>query len=331
MGDDLVAVSGATGFIGSAVVRQLLSAGRPVRALVEPGANPKNLEGLSVDSVTVDVCDHSGMRRALEGVATYFHLAAIYKVWLPDPEPIYRVNLEGTTVSLLAARAAGVRRVVYTSSIAAVGLRDDGTPSDETVPFNLYDIANEYILTKHLSERTAMRFAEAGDPVVIVNPAFPFGERDIAPTPTGGIILTILRGEVPALSQGGFCAIDVEDVAAAHLAAETKGRVGERYILGNHNITFADFVRLVCEVAGKKAPKLIIPSKVGEALAFAMETWADKVSHSHPRITLKSAQYMQRRVWFDGSKARRELGLPETPLVASIERAVRYFRDSDMV
>lgn len=286
---------------------------------------------MSLDTVTVDVCDHAGMRRALEGVASYFHLAAIYKVWLPDPEPIYRVNLEGTTASLLAARAAGVRRVIYTSSIAGVGLRDDGTPSDETVPFNLYDIANEYILTKHLSERIALRFAEAGDPIVIVNPAFPFGERDIAPTPTGGIILTILRGEVPALSPGGFCAIDVEDVAAAHLAAETKGRVGERYILGNHNVTFADFVRLVCEIAGKKPPKLTIPTKLGEALAFAVETWADKVSHSQPRVTLKGAQYMQRRVWFDGSKARRELGMPETPLVDSVERAVRYFRQSGMV
>ena len=204
MSNDPVAVSGATGFIGSAVVRELLAARRSVRALVEPGANTSNLDGLGVDKVTVDICDHEGMVGALEGCASYFHLAAIYKVWVPDPAPIFRVNLEGTTNSLLAAQRAGVRKVVYTSSIAAVGLRDDGTPSDETVPFNLYGIANEYILTKFLSERIAVRFAEAGHPIVIVNPALPFGERDIAPTPTGGIILSVLRKQVPAVSPGGF-------------------------------------------------------------------------------------------------------------------------------
>ena len=328
--DNLAAVSGATGFIGSAVVRQLLGDGRSVRCLVEPGAKTDNLDGLDVEMVTVDVCDHEGMASALDGAAAYYHLAAIYKTWMENPEPMYRVNLEGTTASLLAARRVGIKRVVYTSSIAAVGLREDGEPSDESVPFNLYDIANEYILTKHLSERLALRFAEAGDPIVIVNPAFPFGERDIAPTPTGGIVLSVLRKEVPALSPGGFCAIDVDDVARAHVAAETKGRIGERYILGNHNVTFAQFVHLVSEIAGLKAPRLEIPTKVGEALAFGFEMWANHVTHSRPRVTLKAAQYMQRRVWFDGSKARRELGMPETPLAESVERSVRYFRDAGM-
>jgi dihydroflavonol-4-reductase len=324
--DGLAAVSGATGFIGSAVVRELLSQRTRVRALCEPGADTRNLEGLDVEVRTVDVCDHEAMRRALEGVATYFHLAAIYKVWLPDPEPIYRVNLEGTTASLLAAQRAGVTRVVYTSSIAGVGLRDDGTPSDENVPFNLYDIANEYILTKHLSERIAMRFAESGAPIVIVNPAFPFGERDIAPTPTGGIVLAVLRGEVPGIPTGGFCAVDVADVAYAHVAAATKGRVGERYILGNHNVTFGEFVELVCEVAGMKKPRVPIPAAVGRTLARGFEMWSNHVSHTPPRATLKSALYMQRRVWFSGEKARRELGMPCTPLAESVRRAVDYFR-----
>ena len=307
------AVSGATGFIGSAVVRRLLADGRPVRAIVEPGAKTDNLDGLDVEQVTADVTDYGAMCEALVDCAAYYHLAAIYKIWLPDPDPIYRVNLEGTTASMLAAQKAGVARVVYTSSIAAVGLRDDGTPSDETVPFNLYDIANEYILTKHLSERIALRFAEAGVPIVIVNPAFPFGERDIGPTPTGRIIVSVLRGEVPALSPGGFCAVDVEDVALAHVAAETKGKIGERYILGNHNVTFADFVRLVCDVAGLKAPTVTLPTGVGRALAFGFESWAKNVSKTEPRVTVKGAAYMQRRVWFDGDKARRELGMPTTP------------------
>ncbi len=326
-----VAVSGATGFIGSAVVRELVAAGRQVRALCEPGADTKNLDGLPVEVCTVDVCDFNGMAKALEGCATFFHLAAIYKLWLPDPAPIYRVNLEGTTTSMLAAQRAKVGRVIYTSSIAAVGLRDDGEPSDESVPFNLYDIANEYILTKYLSERIAMRFAEAGVPIVVVNPAFPFGERDIAPTPTGRIIVSVLRGEVPATVPGGFCAVDVADVAKAHVAAETKGRIGERYILGNHNVTFANFVTLVCDVAGMKPPKLHVPGAVGTALAYGFQAWSDLFTHREPRVTVKAAAYMQRQVWFDGQKARRELGMPVTPLADSIARSVRYFRESGMV
>lgn len=333
----LAAVSGATGFVGSAVVRHLLSAGRPVRALVEPGADRSNLAELRkelgpdasarLEEVEADVCNQSAMARALEGAHAYYHLAAIYKVWTPNPATIYRVNLEGTTASLLAAQAAGVRRIVYTSSIAGVGLRGDGTPADETVEFNLYDIANEYILTKYLSERIAMRFAESGLPVVVVNPAFPFGPRDVAPTPTGRIIVALLRGQVPGVGEGGFCSVDVDDVAAAHVAAETKGRIGERYILGNHNVPFAEFCRLVCEVAGCRPPKLHIPNAVGMSIAAGMEAWSSLVSHKEPRATRKSIAYMQRGAYFDGSKARRELGMPSTPLIDSIERSVRWFRE----
>jgi dihydroflavonol-4-reductase len=332
----VAAVSGATGFIGSAVVRKLLADGRTVRALVEPGADPKNLDDLCkempdaanrLERIQVDVCDCARMTGALEGAAVYFHLAAIYKVWTPDPRAIYRVNIEGTTASMLAARAAGVGRVVYTSSIAAVGLHDDGTPADEGVEFNLYDIANEYILTKFLSERVAMQFAASGLPVVVVNPAFPFGPRDIGPTPTGRIILALLNGEVPGVGEGGFCAVDVDDVAAAHVAAETRGRVGERYILGNHNVTFREFFGLVCEIGGKPPPRLHIPRLLGQGIALGMELWSDLVSHTEPPATVRGLRYMQRLAYFDGAKARRELGLPATPLAESVERAVKWFRD----
>jgi dihydroflavonol-4-reductase len=328
----LAAVSGATGFIGSAVVRKLVAEGRSVRALCEPNAPTRNLDALpsgAVERVTVDVCDLEGMKRALAGASAYYHLAAIYRVWNPDPGPIFRVNLEGTTVALLAAQAAGVGRVVYTSSIAAVGLRADGRPSDETVAWNLDDIADEYILTKHLSERIAMRFAEVL-PVVVVNPAFPFGPGDIAPTPTGKIILAILRGEVPGTGPGGFCAVDVDDVAAGHVAAESRGRVGERYILGNHNVSFADFAALVAEVAGVPRPRLHIPGAVALGVARGMELWSDRVTHREPKGTVKAIAYLQRNPFFDPRKARHELGFPETPLRTSIERAVRFFRDQGM-
>ncbi len=331
---DVVAVSGAGGFIGSAVVRKLLDQGRRVRALLEPGATTKNLEDLPADRVerfTVDVCDLAGMTRALEGCQAYYHLAAIYKLWMEDPEPIFRVNLEGTTTSMLAAKAAGVGRIVYTSSIAAVGLMAEGALADETTPWNLHAIANPYVLTKHLSERIALRFAEAGVPIVVVNPAFPFGPRDIGPTPTGKLILALMKGEIPGVGEGGFCAIDVEDVAAGHVAAETRGRVGERYILGNHNVTFKEFMELAARVAAVKPPKLPIPSLLGQGIALGMELWADHVSHEEPRATLKGVRYLQRHAFFDASKARRELGLPETPLEDSIRRAVDYFRANGMV
>ena len=327
MARGLAAVSGATGFIGSAVVRRLLADGRPVRALVEPGAPRENLTGLGVaDVAEVDVCDVAGMTRALAGADAFYHLAAVYKVWLPDPSLIYRVNIEGTTTAMLAAMAAGVKKVVYTASIAAVGLHADGRLSDETVPFNLYDIANEYLLTKHLSERIALRFASAL-PVVVVNPAFPFGPGDIAPTPTGRILLALLNGQVPGVGEGGFCAIDVDDDRVSATSPRRRsGRVGERYILGDHNVTFREFFEAAAKVAGVKPPTLNIPSAIARGVAFGMEAWADRVSHKEPRATYKAMQYMQKSAFFDVTKARTELGLPSRPLEDTLARAIAYFR-----
>lgn len=332
-----VAVTGSTGFIGSAVVRKLLSDGRDVRAIIEPGAKTAPLDevekdtGKRVDRVEADVCDVARMTAALEGCESLHHLAAIYKTWTPDPTAIYRVNVEGTTSTLLAAEKARVRRIVYTSSIAAIGLGEGKQLADEKTRFNLFDVANEYILTKWLSERVALRFAEAGLPVVIVNPAFPFGPRDSAPTPTGKIVISLLRGEVPGVGDGGFNCIDVEDVAAGHVAAEEKGRVGERYILGDHNVTMKEFFEIVCDVGGVKTPKLPIPRTLGAAIALGFELWSDHISHEEPRATYRSIRYAQRYAWFDPTKARNELGLPSTPLRASIARAVSWFRAHGMV
>jgi len=329
MTDQRVAVSGAAGFIGSAVVRRLVRDGRSVRAIVEPGGATDNLREFDanvVEQVTADVCDREAMLRALDGCEVYYHLAAVYRLWTPNPEVIFRVNVEGTTTSLLAAKHVGVRRVVYTSSIAAVGLRPNRELSDETTEFNLYDIANPYVLTKHLSERVAKRLAEAGQDIVIVNPAFPFGPGDIGPTPTGRIVLGVLRGEIPGAGEGGFCAVDVDDVASGHVAAEAKGRRGERYILGNHNVTFKDFLCEVARVTGTRAPKMHLPSILGQGIALGMELWADHVSHKTPQATLKGLKYMQRYAYFDATKARRELDFPSTPLEQSIESAARYFR-----
>lgn len=325
-----VAVTGATGFIGSSVVRLLLDQKRSVRALVEPGAGTKNLDGLDVERVTVDVCDTKAMQKALSGCETLYHLAAIYRTWLPDRELIYRVNVEGTVATLLAAQNAKVRRTVYTSSIAAIGLLE-GQLADETTPFNLFDVANDYILTKWQSERVAMRFAESGMNLTVVNPAFPFGPRDIAPTPTGKIILGVLKGEVPGVFPGGICTIDVEDCAMGHLLAEEKGKVGERYILGNENVTLKAFFQLVAKVGGVRSPKIPLPGVLGQAIAFGMEAWADNVSHVEPSATYKAARYAMRTACFSNAKAKRELGLKTRPIEESVKRAIDWFRENEMV
>lgn len=320
-----VAVTGGAGFIGSAVVRKLLAQRRSVRCIVEPGGRTSNLDGLAVEQVTCDVTDLPGMRRALDGCETLYHLAALYKTWLPDEELIHRVNVEGTVTTLLAAKEAGTKRIVYTSSIAAIGIAPGGL-ADETTKFDLFDVANPYILTKWQSERIALRFAEAGLPVVVVNPAFPFGPRDVAPTPTGAIVLALLRREVPGYGPGGICTIDVDDCAEGHLLAEEKGRVGERYILGNDNVTLKELFDVVCRVAGIPAPKLPLPGALAAGVALGMELWADHVSHREPPATYRSIRYTQRSAFFSNAKAKRELGLPTRPLEETVRRAVEWFR-----
>jgi dihydroflavonol-4-reductase len=321
----VAAVTGATGFIGSAVVRKLLEQKRPVRCLIEPGANTANLEGLPVERITCDVTDFAGMKSALDGCGTLFHLAALYKTWLPDDAVIYRVNVEGTVSTLLAAQQAKLERIVYTSSIAAIGLVEGGL-ADETTKFNLFDVANPYILSKWQSERIAMRFAESGLPIVVVNPAFPFGPRDIAPTPTGGIVRAVLAKQVPAYGPGGFCTIDVDDCAEAHLLAEEKGRIGERYILGNDNVSMKEFFEIVAKVAGMPAPKVPMPGALAAGVALGMELWADHISHKEPPATYRSMRYTQRNAFFSNAKAKRELGLRTRPLEETVRRAVEWFR-----
>lgn len=318
-------VTGPTGLIGSAVVRRLLGRGREVRCLVEPGAPRANLEGLDVEIVEGDINDRQGVGRALEGCDKLYHLAAIYRLWMPDNSLLYEVNVEGTKTVLFAAMKASLDKVVYTSSIAAVGLPAGDELADETTEFNCWDDSEHYVRTKWLSERDALRFAAEGVPLVVVNPAFVFGERDIGPTPTGQLIVDCLKEDVPGYPDGGFNVVDVEDVAEAHVLAEEKGRVGERYILGNNNITYREFYDAVSEVAGVRRVTRKLPSRLFWSLAWAFERYAD-YSHKPPQITYKSARYATRKLWFDCRKAHVELGMPRTPLRDTIERAVTWFR-----
>jgi dihydroflavonol-4-reductase len=321
-------VTGAAGFIGSSVVRKLLLRGRDVRCYLEPGAKTANLDGLDVERVTGDVNDREAIAAALKGCDALYHLAALYAIWHPDPGRMYEVNVEGTKTVLWAAYKAGVHKVVYTSSIAAVGCRDDGQPADETQQFSHRDweLGNAYVRSKWLSERDALRFAHEGLPLVVVNPAFPFGERDIGPTPTGAFVLSALRKQIPGYPNTGFCAIDVEDVAEGHLLAAERGRVGERYILGNHNVMLRDFYRTVSRVAGVPVPERRIPVALARGIGWAMEQVATRVTHQPPLATYKATVYTTSTRFFDNTKARTELGLPVTPLDSTIERSVRWFR-----
>lgn len=321
-------VTGATGFIGSSVVRKLLDRGRQVVAYVEPGAPLVNLDGLDVEVVEGDVNDRDTIGRALQGCNVMYHLAAIYRLWMPDNSLMYEVNVEGTKTVLFAAMKANLEKVVYTSSIAAVGRPDSGDLADETTQYNLWDESNHYIRSKWLSERDALRFAAEGLPVVVVNPAFPFGERDIAPTPTGRFIVDALKQKIPGYLEGGFNVVDVDDVAEAHVLAEERGEVGERYIAGNHNLTYKEFYDTVTDIAGLDPITRKLPARAMWALAWTMERVAD-VRKQRPQVTYKAARFASRRLWFDCTKAHKQLGMPRTPLRETVEKSIRWFRDND--
>ncbi|MBI4509375.1 MAG: NAD-dependent epimerase/dehydratase family protein [Deltaproteobacteria bacterium] len=321
-------VTGASGFIGSAVVRKLLARGREVRCYVEPGADRRNLSGLDVEVIEGDVNDRQRIADALRGCEVLYHLAAIYKLWMPDDAPIYEVNVEGTKTVLWAAYKASLRKVVYTSSIAAIGDPGNGGPADETVKFNLWKQSNAYIRSKWLSERDALRFAAEGLPLTVVNPSFPFGERDVGPTPTGKLILQALQGKVTPYMEGGCNCVDVEDVAEAHVLAEERGKVGERYIAGGHNVRYDEFFDLVMGIGGVNHRRVKVPKAVFHSLAWLLEKHADYVSHTAPPMTLKSSRWGARNVWYDCTKARRDLGMPLTPLRDTVAKSIRWFREN---
>lgn len=329
MSNSLTLVTGAGGFIGSAVVRKLLARGRKVRALLAPGEKRTNLEGLDVEIRQGDITSRATMTEALLGCDRLFHLAAIYQLWLPDPGLMYRVNVEGSKTVLWAAYKAGLERVVFTSSIAAVGARSDGQPSTEADVFGDADwrAGNAYIRSKWLSELDAKRFADEGLPLVIVNPSFPFGARDVGPTPTGGFILEALAGRIPGWVDSGLSLIDVDDCAEGHLLAEDKGVVGERYILATHNVHFRDFYRTISQVAGIEVPDRKLPRAVALSYAAAMEQWG-KFRNQRPTATYKGLRYTAYPHYFDGGRAQRELGLPTTPFEVTVEKAVRWWREN---
>lgn len=323
-------VTGGTGFIGANVVRALLGRGYRVRVLVRPSSDRRNLAGLEVELAVGDVRDPESLERALEGCSLLFHVAALYSFWVRPRSLIYEVNVEGTRNALQAALKRRVERVVYTSSVAALGLPRGKEPADERTPVEPGAIVSDYKRSKYLAQRVALEFAEHGLPVVIVNPSFPVGPYDLKPTPTGRVIVDFLNRKMPAYVETGMNVVDVEDVALGHLLAAEKGRVGECYILGGENLTMKELLALLAEITGLPAPKLRLPYYPILGLSY-LNAALCTLSGATPRMTPETIRMARHYMFYDPSKAVRELGFPQTPARVALRKAVDWFRANGYV
>ena len=320
-------VTGSTGFIGAAVARCLLERGVDVRVLVRRDSDLGNLQGLNVEQAYGDLRDAASLRQALTGCRQLYHVAAHYALWAPDPQIFYDINVTGTRKLMEAARDAGVERIVYTSTIGAIGLPPGGGLGTEETPVSLEQMSGHYKRSKYLAEQEVRKMANAGLPVVIVNPSAPVGARDIKPTPTGQVIVDFMKGRMPAYIETGMNLIDVDDVAVGHLHAMEKGRIGERYILGNRNLMLREVFALLSRLTGVPAPTIKLPRLAILPLAYANQWLSDYVTHRPPRIPLEGVKMARYVMHYDCSKAIRELALPQTPVKVALEKAVRWFRD----
>ncbi len=319
-------VTGGTGFIGGAVVRRLLEAGHEVRALVRAESNTRQLDGLPVERVQGNLRDAESLRKGIVGCEWVFHVAALYSFWGQPWEDFYQVNVEGTRRVLEAARDAGVSRIVYTSSIAVLGFTEDRSPGTEDTPSTLADMIGYYKRSKFMAEEVARAMACQGLPVVIVNPGAPVGVGDHKPTPTGKLIVDFLNGRMPAYVDTGLTIVDVEDVAAGHLLAAERGRVGERYILGGENLTLKQVLDILAEVSGHPPVRIRIPHAVALAWAYVDVALARLNPHHIPTATPDTARLSRMYEYFDSSKAVRALGLPQTPAREALRKAVEWYR-----
>jgi dihydroflavonol-4-reductase len=325
-----VLLTGATGFIGSHVARELLSAGYEVRALVRPatpGTPPRrNPLDERVQVAPGDLREKDHLRSALDGCEMLVHVAADYRLWAPDSKTMFATNLIGTRNLLQEALLQRVRRVVYTSTVAACGLSNDGTPGTEETRVNLQHLAGEYKRSKYYAEREALSFLRNGLPLVIVNPSTPVGPGDVKPTPTGRIIVDFLRGRLPAYVNTGLNLIAVEDCAKGHLLALEKGRVGERYILGNQNLSLKEILGMLAALTGRRAPRFQVPRWLAYAAAYGSELIEGHLLRRAPEVPLNGVRMSSHYMYFDASKAVRELGLPQSPVEDALARAIAWFR-----
>ncbi|HET7875778.1 MAG TPA: hopanoid-associated sugar epimerase [Methylomirabilota bacterium] len=321
-----VLVTGGTGFVGANLVRELLRARQTVRVLARRGGDRRALEGCRVEIIEGDLLDRESVRRAVAGARQVYHVAADYRLWARDPRELYRTNVEGTRNVLDAAAEAGVERIVYTSTVGAVGIPKDGSPGDEATPVSLADMVGAYKASKFLAERVADEWAARGAPVVIVNPSAPVGPWDVKPTPTGQMIVDFLRGKMVGSLDTGLNVVHVSDVARGHVLAAERGRLGERYILGHQNLSLAEIFGALARITGLPAPRFRIPYGVAWMAAAAMEG-AARLTGGAPPVPLTAVRMARKRMYFSAAKAVKELGLSQTPVEEALRDAVQWFVD----
>ena len=329
-------VTGATGFLGSHVARVLAEQGAELRLLVRPTSDLRNLEGLKADRVVGDLRDAASIEKALSGCDVVFHVAADYRLWVRgrDSSEMYRSNVEGTRAVLEAARKQGVRRVVYTSSVATMGFTsgtNNGKVADEQSPVGLADMIGHYKRSKFMAEQVAVEAAKSGVDVVVVNPTTPIGERDLKPTPTGRIVLDFLKGKFPAYVETGLNLVDAAECAHGHIQALEKGRSGERYILGGENLTLKQILDRLAAIADLPSPTLKLPYIFALAAGVVDEMVTGRLLGREPRATIDTVRMGRKMMFVSSAKAERELGWRTVPVDGALRRSVEWFRANGYV
>jgi dihydroflavonol-4-reductase len=322
----LAFVTGATGFLGSHVARVLAAQGASLRLLVRAGSTTRNIDDLRAELVTGDLREAESLERAISGCDVVFHVAADYRLWVRDPEQMYRSNVEGTRAILEAARRHRVRRVVYTSSVATMGFRSNGHPADENSPVSLEDMIGHYKRSKFMAEQIAMQAGRSGLDVVVVNPTTPVGEGDVKPTPTGRIIVDFLKKKFPAYVDTGLNLVDVTECARGHVAALEKARSGERYILGGENLTLKQILDKLAAITGLPSPRLRVPYAMALATGVVDQLITGHLRRREPRATIDAVRMGRKKMFVTSTKAERDLGWTIVPVDVALRRAVQWFQ-----
>jgi dihydroflavonol-4-reductase len=324
-------VTGATGFLGSHVARVLAGQGAELRLLVRPSSNLKNLEGLKAETAIGDLRDPASLEKAISGCDAVFHVAADYRLWVRDPREMYRSNVEGTRSILEATRKNGVKRVVYTSSVATVGFTGNGQAADEDSPVSLADMIGHYKRSKFMAEQIALEAGRSGLNVVTVNPTTPIGEQDVKPTPTGRIVVDFLKRKFPAYVETGLNLVDATECARGHIAALEKGKPGERYILGGENLTLKQILDMLGSITGLPSPKMKLPYIFAFAAGVVDEAVTGRMLKREPRATVDSVRMGKKKMFASSAKAERELGWRIVPVEGALRRAVEWFQANGYV